>query len=510
MAPRDVSRLAFVVRLLWAAPLVALVGCIFDFNRTFTDARPPDARPSDADAGLDAASDARFELMSLPTTGTVWSAAFDNAGAIYLVGSYHSSVALAEHPLKATGRSDIFVVKLRMDGGVAWAQTFGGDDDYADSPSEWGRDIALDAAGNAYVTGRIYGVADEGGACEVGEAGAWNVFVARFASKDGACDWARSSTRVESGSAPENSSGHAVAVDSKNNAVYVAGALTGKLGFATGDVESKGSFDILLVRYKDGAEKWVRSAGNTSNDLARGVTVDNDGDAYITGTFNLQVDLGTHAIDSSGNSTDLFVARCSSAGTFQWAKQAGTTQSDSGAAIAWDGTGQRLWVVADWNGDSAGAKQLYLASYLRDGTPESTDNKTSAARIAAGDIAAIGPNHLLIAGSFDGETLSYPGGSLTVSGSGRHLFAASYTWSTVGSVNALHVSSGDVPGSNPWRHEGRGIAHDPVSDYAVVVGQLLNTITAPYDGTAQVTAHGYTAGSDKNSPVVWQHKFGAP
>ena len=104
--------------------------------------------------------------------------AVDPAGGIVITGSFDKDVDFLGTPVIAKGESDIFVARLTGDGALAWVKTLGAEREDA------GFGVAVDAAGNAAVTGWFEGNVDLGGGPLKGK-GYHDAFVARFA-RDGA------------------------------------------------------------------------------------------------------------------------------------------------------------------------------------------------------------------------------------------------------------------------------------------------------------------------------------
>jgi hypothetical protein len=73
----------------------------------------------------------------------------DKRGHSYVAGQFYGTVTLSNHVLTSTGDSDIFILKLREDGTVAWAKTIGGPG--ADFPTA----IAVKPGGELFVAGRV-------------------------------------------------------------------------------------------------------------------------------------------------------------------------------------------------------------------------------------------------------------------------------------------------------------------------------------------------------------------
>src|SRR6266853_1971178 len=83
--------------------------------------------------------------------------AVDSSGSSYVTVSFHDVAVFGDFMLTSTGGYDVFVAKYDSMGKVLWANQAGGSnfDDY-------GLAIALDAAGNCYVTGAFSGDATFG------------------------------------------------------------------------------------------------------------------------------------------------------------------------------------------------------------------------------------------------------------------------------------------------------------------------------------------------------------
>lgn len=87
------------------------------------------------------------------------SMALDSEENIWITGSFEGTVDFdpgpASSPLTSAGAWDIFVTKRSADGTLVWAGSMGGVENF-----DTGYDIALDAEGNAIVTGSFFGSGD--------------------------------------------------------------------------------------------------------------------------------------------------------------------------------------------------------------------------------------------------------------------------------------------------------------------------------------------------------------
>jgi hypothetical protein len=174
--------------------------------------------------------------------------AVDAAGDCTVAGSFFGDIVFGAGTLQTTlisaGQNDAFIVRYDPDGVLLSARRDGGVD------NEWATGVALDAAGNATVTGVFTGTATFG-AGEVGEtslpgAGDLDVFVAQY-GPDGLLRGARGA------GGPFQDYPWGVAVDAAGHAT-VTGHFGGIAPFETGvsvpiTVTSAGEEDVFVARY---------------------------------------------------------------------------------------------------------------------------------------------------------------------------------------------------------------------------------------------------------------------
>ena len=97
----------------------------------------------------------------------------------------------------------------------------------------------------------------------------------------------------------------------------------------------EGSQDIFVAKYDiSGALVWARRAGGTGPDEAWGIAVDSGGNSYITGISSIGADFG-NGVTLPGNGA--FVVKYDSGGNTQWATS--LEPIGTGFAIAVDGSG---------------------------------------------------------------------------------------------------------------------------------------------------------------------------
>ncbi len=211
----------------------------------------------------------------------------------------------------------IFITLAAQEQEWRWAKKGGG------TSTDEGKAIAQDVYGNTYVTGNFSGTAIFGSVSLVSSGGV-DVYVAKLDS-GGTWLWAKKA----GGAGIDNSNG--IAVDNDSN-VYITGRNTGSALFGTITLSSSGSFTSKL----DSSGNWlwaIRGGG-----IGYSISLDQNSNVYITGTFNSTVSFGTYSLTSSGG-TDAFIAKMDSNGNWLWAKKAGGTDNDYSYSIAVDNTG---------------------------------------------------------------------------------------------------------------------------------------------------------------------------
>ncbi len=264
--------------------------------------------------------------------------ALDNAGNVYVTGytvsaDFPASAGAVQG--QAAGNTDVFVTKLGSDGNSIIFSTFlgGRSGDRANA-------IAVDASGNAYVTGTgSVGFPVTAGAFRPACCGA---FVAKLSATGSALLY---STFLGSGES------YGIAVDSGGN-VFVAGR-TGSNGFPTSpgafQTKLRGNDDAFLVKLDSagGAALYSTYLGGSNFDRAHAVALDSLGGAYVTG-YTASSDYPVTAMvvqGSYGGLGDAFVTRVTPDGrSVSYSTFLGGGSADRGGSIVVDSF-QRAYVI---------------------------------------------------------------------------------------------------------------------------------------------------------------------
>ncbi len=194
--------------------------------------------------------------------------------------------------------------------------------------SDTGNAIAVDAAGNSYVTGTFFGPAAFGTNTVPGTLANGNadIFLAKY-DPAGNVLW----VRTAGGTNTDN--GNGIAVDALGGC-YVTGSFEGTARFGSTNLTVVGQYDVFVAKYdRDGNLLWVNQAGGTSYDVPSGIAVDKDRESYVTGYYQTNAWFGTNEL-TNGVRSDVFTAKLDAAGNWLWARQGGGEESDVGRGIA--------------------------------------------------------------------------------------------------------------------------------------------------------------------------------
>ncbi len=299
--------------------------------------------------------------------------AVDPAGNIYLAGETTSGDFPLRHPLQsvpytvAPGNYGTtgFLMKLSPDGAVIYSTYLGGTLGYSSLNA-----VAVDAAGNAYVTGdtaaQDYQHSAGLPAGQVSTTPVEQITAAFFAkvSADGSrvlyAGAISANPICEAGFATcqggtDYTAGNAIAVDAAGDA-YIAGNTNGSLAGTAGALESSGSGAFVakvnaagsgldyLTPLANGQAPFKSSAAYA--DVASAIAVDSSGNVYIAGLTKdpgFPVTAGAFQKIQSG-SGDAFIAKLNSTGSAMvWATYLGGSGNDKAQTIALDDSGN-VWV----------------------------------------------------------------------------------------------------------------------------------------------------------------------
>ncbi|HEX5731892.1 MAG TPA: SBBP repeat-containing protein [Blastocatellia bacterium] len=266
--------------------------------------------------------------------------AVDSAGNAYITGSTVSTDFPVTPGAFQTGRAgpfpidDAFVTKMNSTGtALIYSTYFGG------SNRDAGDDIALDGAGNAYVTGRTESsdLPTTPGAFRTTPVGSDESDV--FAMKLNA-----TGTALVYSTYLGPAIGSGIAVDSAGNA-YITGQANGDYPTTPGAFQtvSGGSSEAFVTKLNSTGTALVYSTflGGSGFDFASEIAIDSAGNAYVTGEAGAGFPVTPGAFQTSFNGArEAFVTKLNAAGTaLVYSTFLGGSGDDAGFGIAVNAAG---------------------------------------------------------------------------------------------------------------------------------------------------------------------------
>jgi hypothetical protein len=275
---------------------------------------------------------------------TIYGITVDSSGQAYVAGWTFSPDFPTQNALQPAsgGNADTFVTKINAAGsGLVYSTYLGG------ASTDFGRGIAVDSLGNAYVTGFTYSSDfPTKNAFQSANAGSYDAFVSKV-SPDG-------NTLVYStylgGTGEEQCTG--IALDSAGNA-YIAGA-TQSTDFpaknAIQPIFGGGLNDAFVAKFGGTGDALIYSTylGGGETDYGTAIAVDSAGNAYVVGLTNSSNFPTENAIQPTpAGATDGFVTKFNPTGSaFIYSTYLGGAVSDVVNGVAADAIGDAY--VTGW------------------------------------------------------------------------------------------------------------------------------------------------------------------
>lgn len=243
----------------------------------------------------------------------------DTQGNIILQGLFKNTAEFGNISLISAGGDDFFIAKMTLDGNWAWAIRSGTNND-EDSNYNRGVSLCLDNQNNLYLSVCFY-------AGTIGNASASGRSVAKI-SAAGSLQWIKQDIGISGNS-------FKLIVDSQGNPI-IAGQFSGTITVGVTTLTSFGASDIGIAKMDNNANwLWAKQAGGIDLDDAGSVAVDAQNNVYLTGSYSGNANFGAILLNAMGSS-DIYVAKMNSTGSWQWARSAGGAGLDYGSRISID------------------------------------------------------------------------------------------------------------------------------------------------------------------------------
>jgi len=356
-----------------------------------------------------------------------------------------------------------------------------------------GYGIATDAAGNVYISGKYEMNAYFGGTY-VTCAGNHDIYVAKY-GPDGSFKW----VRTAGGKGGDYA--HAITCDAAGN-VFITGEMEMTVKFGSVTLTGNGDNDVFVAKYNtNGDLLWAKKLGGSSqSDKGLGITQIN-GSVYVTGYFKITANFAGITLTSAGGK-DIFIAKYTSDGIFQWVKKAGGSGDDEGAAITSD-SGGNIYITgyfsntATFNGTSItskGGSDVFIAKYNSSGTCIWAKQAGSGGMDYGYGIAADNFGRVFLTGGFR-YTTYFGATALKAIGGDADIFVACYNSS--GNVNWAKRAGGKI---NDY---GRAIAVDKSSNSYITGNFGLSATFGATTLTGVDSTELYFASYDVSGNLRW-------
>ncbi|HEY9046442.1 MAG TPA: SBBP repeat-containing protein [Ohtaekwangia sp.] len=223
------------------------------------------------------------------------SIAVDQSGSIYVTGSFGGTVAWGNTTLASIGEEgeeDIFLAKYTTEGKLLWVKSYGG------KGFSVAYVVALDAAGDPYITGFFQDVVAFGATKLKSGAPMFDMFVMKC-DKNGEAQWAHQ--------AGTEAMGYDLFIDDGN--IYLTGSLQGTAIIGSATLNTSGHPNVLVACYTAAGDvKWAQIAGGTASSIqaGNGIGIDRSGSIVIAGYFSETFTVDNTSVTSAGG-TDVLV-----------------------------------------------------------------------------------------------------------------------------------------------------------------------------------------------------------
>jgi hypothetical protein len=218
--------------------------------------------------------------------------------AVTITGFHNGELDFGGGPMPWGGSFDIFIASFDANGGHRWSAGFGA------TESDFGTELATDAAGHVYLGGSFAGPSlNLGGVDLINAATPTSIrYLASF-SENGAHRWSKGL-----GGVAQSVWVRDLAVDRRGN-LSIAGTYEGATDVGGGFLPQGGGQDALVFNLSPTlAHRWSRGYGGQGTESAREVAVAPTGEVYAAGSFADAVDFDGTELTSAGSS-DIFIVR---------------------------------------------------------------------------------------------------------------------------------------------------------------------------------------------------------
>ena len=267
----------------------------------------------------------------------------------------------AFQPNYAGGNNDAFVTKINSLGSALVYSTYLGGGQIINATDDWGEGIAVDSAGSAYVTGYTYApdFPVTSGAYDTSRAGL-DAFVTKFAPNGASLVYSTfigGPAREQGQGIAVDASGNAYVTGLTESADNPFTKEYDGFPVTAGAFQTTGSYDAFVTKLNPQGAALVYSTylgGNAGTDRGWAIAVDTAGSAYVTGDTTSSDFPVASAVQPSygGGLSDAFATKLNAAGSaLVYSTFLGGSLYDEGRGIDLDGSGN-MFAIGSTSSDN--------------------------------------------------------------------------------------------------------------------------------------------------------------
>jgi len=133
--------------------------------------------------------------------------------------------------------------------------------------------------------------------------------------------------------------------------VYTIGSFTGTADFGGTTMTASGERDVFIAKHTStGIFEWAQRFGGSENDQGFSLDINDEGEIYAVGFFEAMSEFDANTTLESEGKEDIFIAKLSSAGMLLWVKSIGGSNTDEANSIAIDHS-DNIYVVGRFVGN---------------------------------------------------------------------------------------------------------------------------------------------------------------
>ena len=294
----------------------------------------------------------------------IYSLDCDNAGNLYLNGSFRKNIVLGNKQFEAKAFTNVFFTCLNPEGKVLFAKAL-----YSKASAQ---KTLLHVSGNGsiWLAGSFKGNIELDSLTNIEANSGTDIFIARYDNTGKLLNH-----------------GHIFGVESENvlsltvdttGALYLAGSYTGEINFGRGATINYGKEDLFIAKYDTTANRiWYKVAGGKDKDQAVSLSVDTSGFLYITGNFKQEIHIGRTILNTEKDQDAFMIKSHQSNGTPVWLKQFNATSYNTVNTIKVTGSGN-IYLSGNFTGtilndtdtkkSKGKAADAFIACYAQDGS----------------------------------------------------------------------------------------------------------------------------------------------